>query len=131
MSKKKAFAFLLVVLSLVLFVFGGCNANSRIILLDETSTSLSSYQYAINTFPSDLTVDPISDYKDAAKKGKQLWQQEWGELADDYLNRDTEVLYVSGKDAWMVTGTLPKDFVGMVPISIIKSDGTVLSAGWV
>lgn len=134
LSSRKKNSILLVLLYIVASIFAGCSSkDSNIILLDKPDpiTYPEYYEQAIEEFPSYLTVDPISDYMDAAQKGQQLWQQSLKELADEFLERAVEVFYVPEDDTWVVQGTLPEDFVGMLPISIIKSDGTVLSVGWI
>lgn len=134
LSRKQNIIVLLVSLSVVISMFAGCGSKkSDIIFLDEPNpiTYPEYYDLAIEVFPSNLTVDPISDYKDAAEKGQQLWQKVLGEDVSSYLDNDIEVFYVPEEDTWVVKGTLPDDYVGYLPIAIIKSDGAVLSVGWV
>lgn len=134
MFKKRNFICFLIIFSIVLYALAGCGSGKdNIILLDEPDsiTYPEYYDLAIEDYPSDLTVAPISDYKDAAEKGQQLWQQELKHFTDDYLERNIEVFYVPEDDTWVVTGTLPEDWVGLLPIAIIQSDGTVLSVGWI
>ena len=134
MFKIKSHLCLLFILSIILCSFTGCGSkNSNIILLEEPDPIIypESYHQVIREFPSDLTVEPITDYMDAADKGQQLWIEQLGDYAADYLDRDIKVFYVAEDDAWAVVGTLPDDYVGYWPIAIIKADGAVLSVFWV
>lgn len=104
----------------------------------------SSYNYVIKEWPSHSTVEPITDYMDAAQKGQQLWESELvGQLngwkgpinPGEYV----EVCYIEEHDTWLVKGTSPdynKDYdtldgvwTGVLPCAIIRSDGTVLAVG--
>ena len=148
MFPKRICCSLLVVLLTAALLFVGCHREekeAKIIYLEEPRphTYPGSYDLAIQQYPSSLTVEPITDYTDAAQKGQQLWDavlQGYGyRPTKDPVNPGeyVEVFYVSQDDTWVIMGTSPdydkeeRGWAGILPMVIIKTDGTVLSVGWV
>lgn len=149
---KRKLLIVICILSILLNVFLVCllihivpyQQPAKIIYWEEpNSIHYDSYKWAIEECTVDTTVSPIIDYKDAAEKGQQLWEtilQGYGNPKNDApINpgRYVEVFRVPDDDAWVICGTSPDygdpqpSWTGILPITVIKNDGTVLSVGWI
>ena len=150
MTKKKWIVLICIILSAFLIAAIGVaiyrSTQVNIVYLEEPDSVFypEFYDYAINYWPSDSKVEPISDYMDAAQKGQQLWENELVGQLNGWKGpinpgKYVEVCYIEEHDAWVIEGTSPdynKDYdtlnavwTGMLPCAIIRSDGTVLAVG--
>ena len=76
-------------------------------------------------------VGKINSPIDAVEKAKQIWDKEFGEIGGTYNDptggRKIEIAFDENSDCWLLTGTLPEDTFGTVPIALIKSNGDVMA----
>lgn len=119
----------IMLIAVVIILIGGVllgllllNGNSN---LDVEEFKLSDYQSFINNFPSDKTVDMIHDVTDAKIQAEKVWVEYYSESVKG--EKPYTVSYDSANKVWLVTGTLPTDYMGGVPYILIQTDGIVLA----
>ena len=143
MRKKKWLVLACVLLALVI-VFAICrSAKKEIIYLEEPDPTFypSFYNFVLDGPKEFTSVRPITDYKDAVKKGLRLlkadnrkgfgWLNEWL-----WRGKSITVFYVPEEDTWVLVGSCPcvlregdPHWTGCHPVVIMESDGTVVAIG--
>jgi Na+-translocating ferredoxin:NAD+ oxidoreductase RnfG subunit len=123
--KKKFYiitAVLLIILIGVVLVLLNNRNNNKI-----GNFSLSDYQEQLSESPSDLVLGETLDSKSAKKKAEEVWVKTYGKSVKKESS-PYEVYFDDTNNVWLVTGTLPKGWLGGVPYILIrKSDGKVLA----
>lgn len=87
--------------------------------------SLSDFQFFLDNFSFDRTVESISDEEKAIVEAEKLWMEIYGEKI--YGKKPYVAFYDCETDTWLIKGTLPDGYMGGVPYAIIQSDGNVLA----
>ena len=76
-------------------------------------------------------VGEINSAVEAVEAAKKIWDKEFGEISGTYYDptegRKIEIAFDENSDCWLLTGTLPEDTFGTVPIALIKSNGDVMA----
>jgi hypothetical protein len=101
------------------------SSNNKIDIPEDFSVD--DYYYYIENFPSDKIVGKIENIQQAQEQAENVWFEIYGSSINK-LNKPYIVSYDSLSDAWLISGNLPKNYVGGVPHIIIqKADGKVLA----
>ena len=76
-------------------------------------------------------VGEIESAIEAVEKAKKLWDKEFGKIAGTYYDptggRKIDIAFDENSDCWLLSGTLPDDTFGTVPVALIKSNGDVMA----
>ncbi|MCL2632577.1 MAG: YbbC/YhhH family protein [Coriobacteriia bacterium] len=95
------------------------------------SFNLADYQSMIEDFPYSANVGLIETEEDAIEAAIDLWFERWGIIDGKPTNiindEPIEVRYDRENECWMVNGTLPDNWLGVVPHALIHRDGTVIA----
>ena len=92
---------------------------------------LSDYEWEMETYPSDKNVGPTNDAETAIQKAKELYFEKFGVMNGQPFNPlknvEITVAYDKYNQCWLVSGTLPVEIDGAVPMALIQKDGKVLA----
>ncbi len=131
----------IILLVLAIFItLSACNNTSSnpqnndlyIQTYDVTSFDLQNF-LKVNNMDYDFiyNVGKINSAVDAVEKAKEIWKNEFGEISGTYYDptegRRVNIAYDINHDCWLLTGTLPEDTFGTVPIVLIKTNGDVMA----
>ena len=91
------------------------------------SYNLSDYAWVIEEAPSNLSVDPIANARDAIRKAQKIWIDAYGIKV--ILNRPYKASFDSTSKTWYVRGSLPpfRNIRGGTASIIFHEDGRVLA----
>ncbi len=92
---------------------------------------LSDYKWEMETYPSDKNVGPTNDAETAIQKAKELYIEKFsvinGQTYDPLEYVKISIAFDENNQCWLITGTLPPDMFGAVPMALIQKDGKVLA----
>ncbi len=84
------------------------------------------YLLMMEKFPSDKKLGPIATAEEARDSAVKEWVELFGDKV--YGKEPYQVFFDADAGVWLVTGSLPKGYVGGVPYIIIRqSDGKILA----
>ena len=84
------------------------------------------YKRAIIDFPSDRVLGEIPTAKIARESAVSIWLESFGSKINN--EKPYKVFFDDDENVWLVTGTLPRGWIGGVAYILIqKSDGKVLA----
>ncbi|MBQ4283012.1 MAG: hypothetical protein IJB96_03690 [Lachnospira sp.] len=122
--KRKKHMIILGVIVIIIIIGSVIYYNRRV-----GEFSMEYYDYYLENFQSDITVEPIDKASDAKKAAQKIWIEKYGK--DVLKDRPYVVYYDKENEVWLVEGTLLIAELGMgiggVPGILIDKDGNVLA----